>query len=189
MAADSHGDKNEPQYAGSGVPQDAADLTEVAAYAAKVGNRKVGTVDLRNAAIGTAEAWEGLEWYDLTDGNIYLYVGGGWVPTIGDTGWINPTFLNGGNAGGNPAAQYRRRNGIVYMTGFWVPTANSEIQFRLPPGFRPLNTLTFWCDRNVAGGPGARMEVQAGSGSVIYRTTTIGTGAVNYAPITFPADA
>lgn len=78
MAADSYGDKNEPQYAGTGVPQDAADLTQVAAYAAKVGNRRVGTTDDRNAVVGTKDAWDGLEWHDLTDGFAYLYLSGGW---------------------------------------------------------------------------------------------------------------
>lgn len=186
MAADSHGDKNEPQYAGSGIPQDAADLTEVAAYAAKVGNRRVGTTDQRNAAIGTSDVWEGLEWYDTTDDNTYLWSGptSGWVPRFGDTLWITPTPI----AGTSPNVQYRRLNGVMWFTGTWVPTADSQIMFRLPGGFRPLNTGTWWCERGVQTGPAAKVEIQASTGSVIYRQSASGTGPINFVEITFPAD-
>lgn len=74
--------KNEPQYAGTGAPADAADLTEVAAYAALVGNRKVGTTAQRTATTGTAEAWDGLLWGDTTDGFEYKYKSGAWVGGI-----------------------------------------------------------------------------------------------------------
>lgn len=118
--------------------------------------------------------------------------GANWTLAVGDTGWITPSSMVGGTGtgGAGSAVQYRKRNGVVYMTGFWVPSTNSEIQFRLPAGFRPLNTLTFWCERGSSNGPGAKMEVQQGTGSVIYRLSPSGgTGAVNYAPIVFPADA
>ncbi|MGN8049541.1 hypothetical protein ACTJKO_07590 [Curtobacterium sp. 22159] len=175
MAADSYGNKNEPQFAGAGVPQDAADLTTVAAYAALVGNRKVGTVDQRNAVIGTKDAWEGLTWYDLTDGFTYTYKSGGWVLTFDDTGWITPPAL-AGTAG---SAQYRRRNGLVFFQGTWTPTADSQGMFRLNAGFRPANTGTWWCERGTTTGPAAKIEVQASTGLVIFRQSG-GSGAINF---------
>ncbi|GGL77022.1 hypothetical protein GCM10009706_14340 [Curtobacterium citreum] len=204
MAADDYGPKGNGIYSASGASDDGADLTEIAAFAGQVGNRRVGTTAQRNAALteligpGSPGVWEGLEWRDTTDGNVYVLSSGAWVYLFGDTGWLNPSFVNGGNPGtgndtagqANPAAQYRRRNGVVSMTGYWVPTTNSEIQFRLPGGFRPKNTMTFWCERGSNNGPGAKMEIQRGTGAVIYRVSPSGgTGAVDYGAIRFDADA
>lgn len=190
MAADSYGTKNEPQFAASGAPDNAGDLTAVAAYAALVGNTKIGTSTARQALTGK-QLWVGLGFYETDTDSLWLNRSTGWAKVIEDTGWIDPSFVNGGNSGGtNTPAQYRRRNGVVTMTGFWVPTTNSEIQFRLPAGFRPKNTMTFWCERGSGNGPGAKMEVQVGTGSVIYRGGPSGaTGAVDYGLIQFNADA
>jgi hypothetical protein len=83
MSRDTSGPKNEPQYAGTGAPADAADLSEVATYAALVGNRKVGTTIQRNAATSTTSAWEGLLWGDTTDGLEYRYTSAAWVNVTG----------------------------------------------------------------------------------------------------------
>lgn len=114
----------------------------------------------------------------------------GWYAFTDDTGWVDPSFVNGGNNGGGPAAQFRRKNGVVMMTGQWVPTTTPEIQFRLPAGCRPKNTMTFWCERGSGNGPAAKMEVQVGTGAVIYRGgPSGGTGAIDYSGIQFIADA
>ncbi len=56
------------------------DLTEIAAYAAEVGNRRVGTTAQRNAAVTEENGtWEGLIWGDTTDGNEYRFTSGSWV--------------------------------------------------------------------------------------------------------------
>ncbi|TAJ46367.1 MAG: hypothetical protein EPO52_17695 [Herbiconiux sp.] len=78
MARDGSGSKNEPTYTGSGAPADAADLTEIAAYAAKVGNRKAGTAADR-AALSGADRWVGLEFEESDTGAVYLYTSGGWT--------------------------------------------------------------------------------------------------------------
>lgn len=78
MAHDSLGTQNQPQYAGTGAPADAADLSEISNYAALVGNRKTGATSLRNAASG-ANVWEGLIWGDTTDGFDYRYTSGAWA--------------------------------------------------------------------------------------------------------------
>lgn len=94
MAADSHGPKNEPQYAAAGAPADAADLTEVAAYAAKVGNRKVGLASDRAALTG-ADLWNGLEFFETDSGSTYEY-NNGWVFSHQlPTGWTNLTLATG----------------------------------------------------------------------------------------------
>lgn len=89
MARDSSGTKNEPQYAGTGAPADAADLTEVAAFAAFTGNRKIGPTTGTATGPGGAntgrttstgaDVWEGLMWRDTTDGKVYEYRSGAWV--------------------------------------------------------------------------------------------------------------
>lgn len=107
MARDSTGEKGQPQYAGSGVPQDAADLTEVAAYAALVGNRKVGPTADRNQALADGDVWDGLEWYDTTDGGLYLLQSGSWVPLL--TRWTNFSPQYTGMSGGTTIYSKVRR--------------------------------------------------------------------------------
>lgn len=107
MARDSTGEKGQPQYAGSGVPQDAADLTEVAAYAALVGNRKAGTTAERNQALADGETWDGLEWYDLTDGNLYLFQAGSWLPLLSRWTDFSPQYT--GMSGGTTRYSKVRR--------------------------------------------------------------------------------
>lgn len=80
MAADTYGPKNEPQYAGLGTPADAADLSDIAAYAAKVGNRKVDLSSVRTGLTG-ADVWEGLDFYETDTGQSFRVIGGSWVPT------------------------------------------------------------------------------------------------------------
>lgn len=77
MAVDSRGAKNEPQFSDSGAPDIGVDPSAVAEYAAKVGNRRVGSTAERLAATG-ADLWQGLEWYDTTENRIYEY-NSGWV--------------------------------------------------------------------------------------------------------------
>lgn len=121
---------------------------------------------------------------------LYRSDGTNWTPVgqLDDTGWVTPTFAGGSTA--SPSVQFRRRSGIVYFTGLRNPTADDQVQFTLPVGFRPLNQSIFWCDRSVNTGPGARVDIR-NNGQVIYRQSNVtgGTGAVNYAPVTFPADA
>lgn len=79
MARDSSGPKNEPQYSSSSASSQAADLTEVAAYAAKVGNRKADTRANRLAASG-ADVWVGLMWHETdTDLDYFYSAGNAWV--------------------------------------------------------------------------------------------------------------
>jgi hypothetical protein len=78
MARDSSGTKNQPQYAGTGAPSDAADLSEVANYAAAVGNRKSGTNSVRLGLTG-ADVWDGLEFYETDTKLLYVYASTTWL--------------------------------------------------------------------------------------------------------------
>src|SRR4051794_25159013 len=99
MARDSSGPKNEPQYAGTGVPSDAADLTEVAPYPAKVRNRKAGTSNARQALTGAA-LWPGLEFYEADTGLVFVSQSptAGWVPTVKPS--VNVGFNDTTNSNG-----------------------------------------------------------------------------------------
>lgn len=77
MARDSSGSKNEPQYSANGQPADAADLTEIAKYAADNGNRKALT-SAQRAALSGADRWVGLEVYETDTGLVYEYTTAGW---------------------------------------------------------------------------------------------------------------
>lgn len=77
MAASTFGPKNEPQFADGDAPDVAVNPTQAAAYAAKLGNRRVDTGANRTTASGK-DVWDGLEWYDTTNKGRYEYIGG-WV--------------------------------------------------------------------------------------------------------------
>lgn len=186
MAVDDRGERGRPIYAGAGAPADAEDLTYLGELATTLGTRRVGTTDERNA-LDPMWKFDGLEWHDTTDGNTYIWstdvAGDDWVPRLGDTGPITPAYL----AGTAPNATYARTNGWVGIDGSWVPTADSQAMFRLPAGFRPSSTGTWWCERGSTAGPAAKVEVQASTGFVIYRKSDTGTGPISFAPIVFRA--
>lgn len=79
MARNSSGSKNQPHYATSGAPDDAADLTEVSDYAAANGNRKVG-LNADRLALSGADRWEGLEFYETDTRITWYYTADGWKP-------------------------------------------------------------------------------------------------------------
>lgn len=139
MARDTSGPKNEPQYSGTGASADAADLTEVGAYAATVGNRKLGPTTARNTAAG-ADVWEGLLWGDTTDKTDYRYTSGAWVRMIDvlDTGWQTPSLGSGWTSQSLETIQYRRKNGVVVFRGRAIPAAGAATNlFTLPTGYLP----------------------------------------------------
>lgn len=68
-----------------------------------------------------------------------LVSGGGGVKETGDTDWV----IVGNASGSSPRAKYRRRNGLVEVTGQLSRTAGSYGVFQLPSGFRPAGTIQF----------------------------------------------
>src|SRR5680860_1147468 len=77
MTATSWGPKNEPEFADGDAPDVALNPKQAAAYAGKVGNRRVGTTAERNAAAGN-DLWVGLLWGDTTIDAEYKYTDTGW---------------------------------------------------------------------------------------------------------------
>lgn len=142
MARDSSGAQNQPQYAGTGAPADAADLTEVATYAALVGNIKVGTTTQMNALTG-ADRWTGLLFSNTTDGAVYRYDGAGWnviadVPVIGTVapkaGFTLGTFNS-----------LRRVGKVVIFQAHLLRSSGTYVQgdypADIPVGFRPATKV------------------------------------------------
>ena len=78
LSSESSGPKNQPYFAANGAPEIDVDPGLVADYAAKVGNRRVGTTAERNAAAGK-DLWESLIWGDTSDGNEYKRTGSAWI--------------------------------------------------------------------------------------------------------------
>lgn len=71
-----------PVFLETGAPEEGADLTTVAAFAAEVGTRLIGTSTQRNAY---GYARRGLEWYDTTTNRVFIYSGTAWVESMGNT--------------------------------------------------------------------------------------------------------
>lgn len=143
MANDSTGAYGEPQYSASGAPADAADLSQIATYAAYHGTRIVDTTTARNAAIGTAGVRTGLRWRDTTDGNEYEYLNGAWTLVYGDTGWITPTLTNGFVVG-QATPQYRLIGNQMFFRGDLGRSSAPTTQvtaFPLPGKYCPISHI------------------------------------------------
>lgn len=102
MAADDYDDiTGAPQFAGAGAPDTAVDLTLVAAFAAMVGTRLIGTTAER---LAYAFAREGLAWWDTDEDALYVHSGTGWLLQFKDWTSYTPTL---GNMTGTAAAAYQ----------------------------------------------------------------------------------
>jgi hypothetical protein len=128
MAADgTPGTKNQPQFLGSGAPATAVDLNLISDYAAKVGNRRTGTITERGAA-AAADVWEGLAWQD-TDGvkAEWIYQGGSFV-FVSDSAWQTYTPTLAGLTPGNgvlTARSFRRGKLCVVDLSFTLGTTSA----------------------------------------------------------------
>lgn len=110
MASETKGLKNEPIYDPNGPPADAADLTEVAAYAALVGNLKVLTKSQREGLAGK-DKWVGLEVYETDTQDIWRNTAGGWV--LWFRGWTDYTPTRTNFTASVTLARYRVIRGSV----------------------------------------------------------------------------
>lgn len=146
MTASSFGTKNEPKFADADAPDLAVNPTQAAAFAAKVGNRRVGTAAERIAATGK-DLWEGLLWGDTTDGAEYRLVGVGWVRILQPvTPWVNLTLAAGwvNQAGYAPLRSRVNQLGNVEIQGQILPRVgypSTEVFATLPSGARPAYRL------------------------------------------------
>jgi hypothetical protein len=158
MARDSSGPHNEPQYAGTGVPADAADLSEIATYAAAVGNRKIGPTTSGTPALGRttatgADVWEGLEWQDTTDGFTYVSKSGGWVKpnhVLADIATFGTGYAPTDAAGHKP--RVRRIGDQCFLYGALTTSSGFAYSnlLTLPAAFQPPTTATRFIGTNIA---------------------------------------
>lgn len=153
MAHDSLGTHNEPQYSETGVPADAADLTEVAAYAATVGNRRVDASTVRTGLAGSG-LWEGLEFYETDTYLTYRYHSNAWVNLglVKTSGAFTPTGIYGF---GTPAPALVNMAGRVSMSGI-ITSSNATFVAgttytlgTIPTTFAPAGNQQFACTANA----------------------------------------
>ena len=180
MAVDSYDSTTgRPIFSDSGAPDIAVDPTEVGKYAADVGNRIVRANLSALNSYGYKRA--GLTGHALDTKTDYVHDGTGWVATVADTGWValpfGGTWANLG--GGYKVAQYRRKNGVVYVDGVVKDGAIGPGQLiaTLPVGFRPAAYImrTVWANgaaRSVEIAPDGRIVV--GDTSVSNLRTSLG---------------
>lgn len=76
---------------------------------------------------------------------LFVYAGGVWNQLWGDTGWITATLGNSWVAFGAPyvAPQYRKFNGLVYISGEMKSGTTATTVFTLPVGYRPAQQHAF----------------------------------------------
>lgn len=161
-----------PIFLDGDAPDPAVNPTEVAAFAAEVGTRLIGSTAQRTAY---DYAREGLEWYDTTDDFTYVYDGSGWVEKFGATAWQEITPSGTGFTPYGTGIKFMRINRVVY---FNVSATNSSWGVGdwaiapIPVGFRPSETMTFTSSyndvaREVQFTPaGTVVAVKAGSGGI-----------------------
>ena len=163
MAVDNgYGEKGYPKFAAGGGFQDWVDLEAVGAFAARVGNRGVGTRAEREAlsTSTTAEkqAWEGLEFYETDTKETWLYQAG-WKA------YTTPLVIVGAASATRPRASYRLHAGVVQIIGVQAKPADTYGLFTLPAGFRPSGDH-YYTDGGLTD-PARQVLVRA-SGSVEY---------------------
>jgi hypothetical protein len=126
MARSSSGTHNEPQYSGLSAPAIAANLSEVASFAATVGNAKSGTTAQMNALTG-ADLWAGLLFSNTTDGQLYYCTGSVFILYAPKLDLLNQQ-LDTTNALGPLLTQ----TGAGKITGNGTVQATKTVTFPLP---------------------------------------------------------
>jgi len=136
-ASATKGPKGQPRFPATDAPDLGVDEEIVADYAAKVGNRRVGTTAERNAAAG-ADLWEGLEWYDTTLKKTFWNISGVWsdhpdtvqaIPTVLFAGWAIGADFRVSRLGSKATAALHVRSsaggigdgvspGVILLAGF-----------------------------------------------------------------------
>jgi hypothetical protein len=188
MAHDSLGAKNQPQYATTGAPASAADMSEVANYAANIGNRRADTDAVRLGLTGS-DLWNGLEFEATDTGKTWKYAGG-WVLIFQlPTAWTNFTLTSGWTAtGGAWATPAYRTNqlGEVEIRGQMIPRSGystAEVFATLPVGSRPSSQIVLPAVNNASSTPAVAEIVVTSAGAMTLSPT--GVSNVNFGSSSF----
>lgn len=108
--------------------------------------------------------------------------------TLVDTDWLDLTLVNGwiNYGSGYAPAQYRRKDGVVYLRGLIVGTARTApTAFVLPVGFRHDNGTQLWVCSSDSHPGTTRMDSNS-FGTVVY--VAGGVAFVSLAGISWPVD-
>lgn len=103
---------------------------------------------------------------------------------LDQTAWATPDVRGGQIA--TSTVQYCRTGGAVFLRGGHIPTQDDQLLFTLPTGFRPGMTGLYRVDRGPGATNIARISVQANG--EVYFLQSGGTGAINFASVSFRAD-
>lgn len=112
-----------PIYLDSDAPDPAVNPTQVAAFAASVGTRLIGTTAERTAY---AYAREGLAWYDTTLDALYMHNGSGWAVLL-QTGVYTPNLARATVGNGSISGNFTRVGQMVTVQGRFVLGSTSSI--------------------------------------------------------------
>lgn len=156
-----------PIFLDGGAPDTGVDPTEVAKYAADVGNRIVRATLAELEAYPYARA--GLSGHATSTKQDYVHDGSGWRATLSDTGWLTlGTYNTGWSTEGTDIPQYRVLNRVLYLRGRIDATSSAvNVPFTapLPVGARPSRNTPFMLPETS--GSGATRVTQVGADGVI----------------------
>jgi hypothetical protein len=173
-----------PVFLDGDAPDPAVNPSQVAAYAAQVGTRLVGSTAERTAY---EYAREGLQWWDTTDDTLYQHDGTDWAPIWHDFKTYTPTTA--GVSGGTLAARYMRVGHMISVEirlSFSGANLTAQPTFTLPvtaamaPQFQ-AGTVTLY-DANGSEYPGVvrvNSTTVAGAYSQAVVSDEVIYGAVN----------
>lgn len=126
-----------------------------------------------------ANAPDGFEWFSTTDNSDYVRLAGAWTSSVGDTGYVTLTPLNGATV--QIPMAYRVLNGVAYIFGRVTSSGASGTVASLPVGVRPNADLRMAGMVGTSGSGVSVVQVTAASGDIVMPLTT----QVNLA-LTFP---
>jgi hypothetical protein len=175
----------QPVFLDSDAPDPAVNPSQVAAYAAQVGTRLIGTTAERTAY---SYAREGLCWFDTTLDQEFIYNGSGWVSVFAyDTGWITPTLGTNWSTYAGETPKYRKLGGILFLSGRCSGTAAAGTTiFTLPTGFRHSVGYTQMVWQAHSDGGTQTMIVESDGDVVIASNAGTTRQGVSLAAISYP---
>jgi len=184
MASETNGPKGQPWFAATGAPAIDVDPTEVADYAAMMGNHVADTAAKRATNLlpdGQTPVYTGLVWTETDTGRRFLCVVSPtptWYELSGKPVSGTITFATSGGvtySSGTPAATLTQMGPRVYMGGIVSSVSatfsNSTYNFgSIPTQFAPATDKYFACTSNGSA-VGSVHVAPSGALSVIFNIT------------------
>lgn len=127
-----------PVFADGDAPDVAYNPTEVAAFAASVGTRKIGTTAERNAF---AYGREGFEWRDTSLDRTYIHDGSGWVPVKSVQSGTH-TIVTVGTGGSSAPLYWSGLQTVTFPIPFSAAPKVTVSAFGTYVGFGQVNAVT-----------------------------------------------